>query len=82
MDRAAEINALGAAARDAFEDRHRAREITIAASRGAIQACAKSIRASHRGEHDAAADLAREAQDRIPDVFQGKLFIALRKQPI
>ena len=42
------------AARAAFEEKHRAREITITASRQAIQACAASIRSTHRGEYDAA----------------------------
>lgn len=67
MDRAAEINALGAAAREALDERHRAREVTIASSRAAIQACAKSIRATHRGEFDAAGVLAREAQGRVAE---------------
>ena len=43
---------MGEAARAAFEEKHQAREITIAASRKAIQACAASIRATHRGEFD------------------------------
>lgn len=67
MDRASEIGALGAGARDAFEEKHRAREITIAASRRAIQACAASIRATHRGEFDAAEVLAREARDHLAE---------------
>jgi translin len=62
VDRASEIAALGAGARDAFEEKHRAREITIAASRRAIQACAASIRATHRGEFESAATLAGEAR--------------------
>ena len=67
MERAAEINALGAAVRDALDDRHHAREITIGASRAAIQSCAKSIRATHRAEFDNAAELAREAQARVAE---------------
>jgi len=62
VDRGAELAALGAAARDALEEKHRAREITIGASRRAIQACAASIRATHRGEFDAAAALAGDAR--------------------
>ena len=62
MDRGAELAALGTAARDALEEKHRAREITIGASRRAIQACAASIRATHRGEFDAAAALAEDAR--------------------
>ena len=65
MDRAAEIANLGEAARASFEEKHHAREITIAASRKAIQACAASIRATHRGEFAAAEVLAREARDHV-----------------
>ncbi len=65
MDRASEIADLGAKARDAFDEKHDARETTIAASRKAIQACAASIRATHRGEYEAAAKLAREARDHL-----------------
>ncbi len=61
MDRGVEIAALGAAARRRFEDKHNARETTIASSRRAIQCCAASIRATHRGEFDAAQQLADEA---------------------
>jgi translin len=65
MDRAAEIAALGGRARAAFETKHDAREITIGASRKAIQACAASIRATHRGEYETAEQLAREARDHV-----------------
>ena len=65
MDRGPEIAALGDSARAAFEEKHRAREITIAASRQAIQACAASIRATHRGEYDAAETLAKEALEHV-----------------
>ncbi|HEY2735273.1 MAG TPA: hypothetical protein VGI70_14855, partial [Polyangiales bacterium] len=65
MDRASEIASLGEDARAAFEEKHAAREITIAASRKAIQACAASIRATHRGEFDNAEVLAREARDHV-----------------
>ena len=67
MDRAAEIASLGEIARAAFEDKHHAREITIGASRRAIQACAASIRATHRREYDNAEQLAREARDHIAE---------------
>ena len=63
MDRATEIAALGVQAREAFETKHRAREVTISASRSAIQSCAASIRATHRGEYDNAEVLARQARD-------------------
>jgi translin len=74
VDRSAEIGSLGASARAAFEDKHQARELTIAASRRAIQACAASIRATHRGEYDTAEELAREAHDhvmRADDALEG-----------
>jgi translin len=65
VDRRAEIGAIGDRARDAFEQKHRARELTISASRQAIQACAASIRATHRGEFETAAHLARQARDHV-----------------
>jgi translin len=65
VDRRAEIGAIGTRARDTFEEKHRAREVTISASRQAIQACAASIRATHRGEYEAAETLAREARDHV-----------------
>ena len=67
MDRASEIAALGEHARKEFDEKHLAREITISASRRAIQACAASIRATHRGEFDAAESLAREARGYVRD---------------
>jgi translin len=65
VDRRAEIGAVGARAREVFEEKHRAREVTIAAARKAIQACAASIRATHRGEYESAEALAREARDHL-----------------
>jgi translin len=65
VDRSAEISAIGARARETFEEKHQAREVTIGASRQAIQACAASIRATHRGEYEAAEALAREARDHL-----------------
>jgi translin len=65
VDRGPEIAALGESARAAFEEKHRAREITITASRRAIQACAASIRSTHRGEYDAAEALASEAREHL-----------------
>jgi translin len=61
VDRAAEISALGGQARAAFEEKHKSREVMIAASREAIQCCASSIRATHRAEYETAEKLAREA---------------------
>ena len=65
MDRRAEIGAIGVRARETFEEKHRARELTIGASRQAIQACAASIRATHRGEYEAAEALASEAREHL-----------------
>ena len=65
MERAEEIAALGERARASLDDKHRAREVMIAASRSAIQSSAASIRATHRGEFDAAHRLAAEALDRL-----------------
>jgi translin len=67
VDRADEIAALGARAREAFDDKHRAREVMLAASRKAIQACAASIRATHRGEYVAAETLAHEAREHVAE---------------
>ena len=65
MDRRAEIGAIGVRARETFEEKHRARELTIGSSRQAIQACAASIRATHRGEYEAAEALASEAREHL-----------------
>ena len=67
MDRSAEIAAIGTSARAAFEEKHAAREVMLGASRRAIQACAASIRATHRHEFDAAEQLAREARDALAE---------------
>src|SRR3954470_12419357 len=60
--RSDEIAGLAAAARARLDARPRAREVTISAARGAIQSCAASIRATHRGEYDTALTLADEAR--------------------
>lgn len=65
MDRRAEIGSIGTRARATFEEKHQAREITIGAARKAIQACAASIRATHRGEYESAETLAREAREHL-----------------
>jgi translin len=65
VDRASEIADLGKRAHEAFDDKHHAREITITASRRAIQACAASIRATHRGEFEPARTLAVEAREHL-----------------
>ena len=61
MTRADEIAAIGDGARVAFDAKHLAREATIAAARKTIQACAASIRATHRGEFEVASTLADDA---------------------
>ncbi|HTD51264.1 MAG TPA: haloacid dehalogenase, partial [Acidimicrobiia bacterium] len=65
MTRREEIGAIGERVREVFDEKHRAREVTINASRHAIQACASSIRATHRGEYDTAEALAHEARDHV-----------------
>jgi translin len=67
VDRAAELDAIGQPLRAALDDQHRARELTISAARRAIQQCAASIRATHRGELDIAQQLAEEARAQIVD---------------
>ncbi|MCZ7528074.1 MAG: haloacid dehalogenase [Acidimicrobiia bacterium] len=67
MDRSSEIAAAGRSARDVLEEKHRAREVTLAAGRKAIQASAAAIRAVHRGELDRARDLVGEARDRLAE---------------
>ena len=44
-----------------LESKHKAREMTLAACRKTIQACAASIRAVHREELDNAEELAAQA---------------------
>ena len=65
IQRAAEISAIGTACREALEDKHRAREVVLSASRRAIQSSAASIRATHRGEFENAQALADEARAQI-----------------
>jgi translin len=67
VDRATELDAIGQPLRAALDDQHRARELTIGASRRAIQQCAASIRATHRGEFELAQQLAEEARAQIGD---------------
>lgn len=59
------IAAISAEARARFETKHQAREVTIGAARRAIQSCAASIRATHRGEYDTAETLAAEAREHL-----------------
>src|SRR5437762_4252412 len=76
MQRAAEIAAIGTECRQALEEKHPAREIVLSASRRAIQSSAASIRATHRGEFEAAHDLAVEARAQV-----AKADAALGPQP-
>ena len=61
VDRATEIAEVGARARAVLDAKHAAREVTLAASRQAIQCCAASIRAVQRDEFETAASLAADA---------------------
>jgi len=56
-----QIAAAGEAARAVLEEKHAAREITLAASRRAIRSCASGIRAVHRREFREARALIAEA---------------------
>ena len=60
-NRSAEITDLGDLARDALETEHKAREITLSASRRAIRSCANAIRAVHRRQFDDARTLIADA---------------------
>jgi translin len=60
-DRSDELSAAGDGARHVLDEKHRAREITLNASRRAIRACASAIRAVHRREFHAARELIAEA---------------------
>ena len=61
MDRAAEIAAVRAHARDVLDAKHAAREVTLGACRQIIQSCAAAIRAVQREEFAAAEELIAEA---------------------
>ncbi len=57
MDHSGQISSAGEAAHDALEFKHRAREITLQASRKAIRSCGMAIRAVHRHEYHEAREL-------------------------
>jgi translin len=61
VDRAEEIAVAGATIRGVLDEKHRAREVTLGASRSTIQCSAASIRATQRGEFARAEELAAEA---------------------
>jgi translin len=60
-DRSTEIAAAGEDAREVLDAKHKAREITLSASRRAIRSCASAIRAVHRREFLDARELIAEA---------------------
>ena len=61
MDHSDQIAAAGDAAQQILEQKHRAREITLTASRRAIRSCATAIRAVQRREFHEALELIAEA---------------------
>jgi translin len=61
------LDELAGGFRRRFDGTMRAREAALPASRGAIRACANSIRAIHRGEWDLAERLMGEAQAAIAE---------------
>jgi translin len=61
MDRAEEIARAGKSISAVLDEKHRARELTLRASRSTIQCSAASIRATQRGEFDLADKLAADA---------------------
>jgi translin len=62
IDRSDEVAAAGDAARLVLEEKHRAREVTLTASRRAIRSCASAIRAVHRREFSVARELIADAE--------------------
>jgi translin len=61
VDHSGQIAAAGSAAQQILEQKHRAREITLTASRRAIRSCATAIRAIQRREMGEARELIAEA---------------------
>jgi translin len=61
VDHSAQVAAAGEAAQEILEQKHRARETTLTASRRAIRACATAIRAAQRREFPEARGLIAEA---------------------
>ena len=64
-----EILAGGEWARGRLESKHKAREITLAACRKTIQACAASIRAVHREQFETAEELSAQAQAHLTEAL-------------
>jgi translin len=65
MDRAAEIAAVRAHAREVLDAKHAAREVTLGACRQIIQSCAAAIRAVQREEFAGAEALIAEAATHV-----------------
>ena len=90
MERGAEIAAIGERARVDLAEKHAAREITLAASRRTIQACASAIRSVHRDEYARAEELiaaasaaieeADEAVAAHPDIRHGGYLADAKKE--
>jgi len=70
VSRAEEIASAGEWARQALEDKHRAREVALASCRRTIQCCGASIRSVHREQYDAAERLASEAAGHLAEAVQ------------
>jgi translin len=64
-----EILAGGEWARGRLESKHKAREITLAACRKTIQACAASIRAVHREQFETAEELSAQAAAHLAEAL-------------
>ncbi|MCA1847074.1 MAG: haloacid dehalogenase [Actinobacteria bacterium] len=69
MTKSDEIQAGGEWARGVLESKHKAREITLAACRKTIQACAASIRAVHREQFDTAEELSAQAAAHLAEAL-------------
>jgi translin len=90
VDRGVEIAAIGDDARRVLAEKHGAREVTLAASRRTIQACASAIRAVHREEFARAEELIGEAAASIavaddavaahPDIRHGGYLADAKKE--
>ena len=65
-----EIHAGGDWARGVLESKHKAREVTLAACRKTIQACAASIRAVHREEYETAEELSAQAAAHLSEAMK------------
>jgi translin len=64
-----EIQAGGEWARGVLESKHKAREVTLAACRKTIQACAASIRAVHREQFETAEELSAQAAAHLAEAM-------------